>query len=121
MGLNPEKSRPEQFLWESFPVPPTCIRPSVGQENASVEDDLTVLASEIVDVNTKIRACLVDGTQTSLMMEYWDFLQLQLAMYITSDLPGIPAHLQGVPYVNLEFAKNQEGILSTAQRKAWAF
>jgi DNA-directed RNA polymerase III subunit RPC1 len=95
MGLDPELSRPELFIWSGFPVPPTCIRPSVGQENSSVEDDLTVLASEIVDINTKIRACMDDGTQTSLMVEYWDFLQLQCAMYITSDLPGIPNHLQG--------------------------
>ena len=96
MGLDPERSRPELFLWTGFPVPPTCIRPSIGQENSSVEDDLTVLVSEIVDINTKIRTCLEDGSQTSLLMEYWDFLQLQCAMYITSDLPGIPHHLQGV-------------------------
>lgn len=95
MGLDPEKTRPELFIWNGFPVPPTCIRPSVGQENSSVEDDLTVLASEIVDINTKIRACMEDGSNTSLMIEYWDFLQLQCAMYITSDLPGIPTHLQG--------------------------
>lgn len=60
----------------------------------STEDDLTILASEIIDVNTKMRACLEDGTQTLVLMEFWDFLQLQCAMYITSDLPGIPNHLQ---------------------------
>jgi DNA-directed RNA polymerase III subunit RPC1 len=58
------------------------------------------LASEIIDVNTKMKACLRDGAQTTLLMEFWDFLQLQCAMYITSDLPGIPSHLQ---IVNLYF------------------
>jgi DNA-directed RNA polymerase III subunit RPC1 len=94
MGLDPQHARPELFMWKSIPVPPVCIRPSVGQENASTEDDLTILASEIIDVNTKIKACMEDGTQASYLMEFWDFLQLQCAMYITSDLPGIPSHLQ---------------------------
>ena len=106
MGLDPIQSRPEQFLWSAFPVPPTCIRPSVGQESSSVEDDLTVLSSEIVDINTKIRACIDDGTQTSLLMEDWDFLQLQCAMDITSDLPGIPTHLQAVIFIDIESSKN---------------
>jgi DNA-directed RNA polymerase III subunit RPC1 len=95
MGLDPDNSRPELFIWNAFPVPPVCIRPSVGQENASTEDDLTILASEIIDINAKMKACMEEGTQTSLLMEFWDFLQLQCAMYITSDLPGIPSHLQG--------------------------
>jgi DNA-directed RNA polymerase III subunit RPC1 len=34
MGLDPEQSRPELFIWQAFPIPPVCIRPSVGQENA---------------------------------------------------------------------------------------
>jgi hypothetical protein len=29
-------------------------------------------------------------------MEHWDYLQLQCAMYVTSDLPGVPNHLQSV-------------------------
>ncbi|KAH6583663.1 hypothetical protein BASA61_007889 [Batrachochytrium salamandrivorans] len=110
MGLNPACSRPEQFIWSALPVPPVCIRPSVGQENSSTEDDLTVLASEIVDINTKIRACMQDGTQTPLLMEYWDFLQLQCAMYITSDLPGIPTHLQGnLPKIKKGFCQRLKG------------
>jgi DNA-directed RNA polymerase III subunit RPC1 len=68
MGLDPSNSRPELFLWSSFPVPPVCIRPSIGQENASTEDDLTILASEIIDINAKMKACMEDGTQTSLLM-----------------------------------------------------
>ncbi|KAL2911303.1 DNA-directed RNA polymerase III subunit C1 (rpo31) [Polyrhizophydium stewartii] len=110
MGLNPEHSRPELFIWNALPVPPVCIRPSVGQESSSTEDDITVLASEIVDINTKIRACMQDGTQTPLLMEYWDFLQLQCAMYVTSDLPGIPTHLQGnLPKIKKGFCQRLKG------------
>ncbi|KAJ3315902.1 hypothetical protein HDV04_000109 [Boothiomyces sp. JEL0838] len=95
MGLDSENARPELFIWNAFPVPPVCIRPSVGQEDSSTEDDLTILVSEIIDCNAKIQLCMEEGSQTTLLMEYWDFLQLQCAMYITSDLPGIPSHLQG--------------------------
>ncbi|KAI8929830.1 hypothetical protein BC831DRAFT_442224 [Entophlyctis helioformis] len=110
IGLNPEHARPELFIWSALPVPPVCIRPSVGQENSSTEDDLTVLASEIVDINTKIRACILEGTQTPLLMEYWDFLQLQCAMYVTSDLPGIPNHLQGnLPKIKKGFCQRLKG------------
>jgi DNA-directed RNA polymerase III subunit RPC1 len=34
MGLDPIHSRPELFIWTALPIPPLCIRPSVGQENA---------------------------------------------------------------------------------------
>ncbi|KAJ3332219.1 hypothetical protein HDU76_000926 [Blyttiomyces sp. JEL0837] len=58
------------------------------------EDDLTVLVSEIIQVNTEIRAIIEDGFPPNKLMEHWDYLQLQCAMFITSDLPGVPSHLQ---------------------------
>ncbi|KAJ3055717.1 hypothetical protein HK097_009602 [Rhizophlyctis rosea] len=95
MGLDPARGRPELFLWTALPVPPVCIRPSVGQENATNEDDTTVLLSEIVESNAKIRDCMKSGIPVGLLLEHWDYLQLQCAMYITADLPGVPNHLQG--------------------------
>lgn len=50
--------------------------------------------SEIVDVNTKMKAIVAAGIETLTLMEHWEYLQLQTAMYITSDLPGVPLHLQ---------------------------
>ncbi|KAI9353353.1 hypothetical protein DFJ73DRAFT_924461, partial [Zopfochytrium polystomum] len=95
MGLDPVRGRPELFLWTAIPVPPVCIRPSVGQEDASNEDDLTVLVSDIIQSNTEIKTLIRDGKHTvSKLMEHWDYLQLQCAMYVTSDLPGVPNHLQ---------------------------
>lgn len=94
MGLDPIMGRPELFLWTALPVPPVCIRPSVGQEDASNEDDLTVLVSEIIQINTELRAIIEEGLPTNKLMEHWDYLQLQCAMYVTSDLPGVPNHLQ---------------------------
>jgi DNA-directed RNA polymerase III subunit RPC1 len=94
MGLNSSTGRPELFIWKSIPVPPCGLRPSIGMENTSTEDDLTVLMSEIVECNTKMRLFVQEGASTSSLMEHWEYLQLQTAMYITSDLPGIPPHLQ---------------------------
>ncbi|KAI8613763.1 hypothetical protein BC830DRAFT_1130691 [Chytriomyces sp. MP71] len=94
LGLDPVNGRPELFIWTALPVPPVCIRPSIGQEDASNEDDITVLVSEIIQINTILRAIMVEGFPAMKLMEHWDYLQLQCAMFVTSDLPGIPSHLQ---------------------------
>ncbi|KAJ3348238.1 hypothetical protein HDU83_001425 [Entophlyctis luteolus] len=94
LGLDPINGRPELFVWTALPVPPVCVRPSIGQEDASNEDDITVLVSEIIQINTVIRAIMEEGFPASKLMEHWDYLQLQAAMFVTSDLPGIPSHLQ---------------------------
>ncbi|KAJ3084695.1 hypothetical protein HDU99_007311 [Rhizoclosmatium hyalinum] len=94
LGLDPINGRPELFIWTALPVPPVCIRPSIGQEDASNEDDITVLVSEVIKINAIMRAILADGYPAASLMEHWDYLQLQCAMFVTSDLPGIPSHLQ---------------------------
>ncbi|KAI8915420.1 hypothetical protein DFJ77DRAFT_368436 [Powellomyces hirtus] len=110
MGLDPIWGRPELYLWTALPVPPVCIRPSIGQENSSTEDDLTVLLSEIIEINTKIKTLIESGQKTESLVEYWDYLQLQCAMYVTSDLPGIPTHLQGnLPKIKKGFCQRLKG------------
>ncbi|KAJ2401988.1 DNA-directed RNA polymerase III subunit C1 (rpo31) [Coemansia sp. RSA 2559] len=97
MGLNPKSGRPELFLWTSIPVPPVCIRPSVAQDGASNEDDLTVKLSEIIFTNALIEAGMRQGAGTVNIMEQWDYLGLAIAMYINSDVPGAPLALVGKP------------------------
>lgn len=89
LGFDPENNRPEQFLWTSIPVPPVCIRPSVMQDAGSNEDDLTCKLAEIVFTNTLIKTCIEKGGNINQLMEQWEFLQLSVAMYITSDVPGV--------------------------------
>ncbi|KAL4255325.1 DNA-directed RNA polymerase subunit [Pleurotus pulmonarius] len=91
LGLRPEFGRPEEFLWQYISVPPVCIRPSVAQDGASNEDDLTVKLTEIVFTNALIKQGLVKGAPTAQFMEQWEFLQLSVAMYINSELPGVPS------------------------------
>ena len=89
LGMNPAEGRPEMFIWQYVPVSPVCIRPSVPQDGATTEDDLTSKASDIVNINTMLREGLASGQPVATIMEQWDFLQLQIAMNVNSDIPGV--------------------------------
>ncbi|KAF8876261.1 hypothetical protein BD779DRAFT_1560988 [Infundibulicybe gibba] len=91
LGLQPKFGRPEEFIWQYLSVPPVCIRPSVAQDGASNEDDLTVKLTEIVFTNALIKQGLAKGAPTPQFMEQWEFLQLSVAMYVNSELPGVPS------------------------------
>ncbi|OJJ44422.1 hypothetical protein ASPZODRAFT_18612 [Penicilliopsis zonata CBS 506.65] len=88
LGLNPQEARPEMFLWQFIPAPPVCIRPSVGQDAASTEDDLTAKLGDIVQSNINLKNALLKGAPVHTIMECWDYMQLQIAVYINSDVPG---------------------------------
>ncbi|KKK16114.1 hypothetical protein P175DRAFT_0456264 [Aspergillus ochraceoroseus IBT 24754] len=89
LGLDPKEARPEMFLWQFIPAPPVCIRPSVGQDAASTEDDLTAKLGDIVQSNLNLKAALLKGAPVQTIMECWDYMQLQIAVYINSDVPGL--------------------------------
>ena len=89
LGMNPEEGRPEMFIWQYVPAPPVCIRPSVAQDMSSTEDDITQKLSDIIHISGLIREGLANGSPITQVMEQWDFLQLQIALYINSDVPGL--------------------------------
>lgn len=89
LGLNPEEARPEMFLWQFIPAPPVSIRPSVGQEGASTEDDLTAKLGDIIQSNQNLKNALAKGAPVQTIIECWDYMQLQIAVYINSDVPGL--------------------------------
>lgn len=89
IGLDPKEARPEMFLWQFIPAPPVCIRPSVGQDAASTEDDLTAKLGDIVQSNINLKNSLLKGAPVQTIMECWDYMQLQIAVYINSDVPGL--------------------------------
>lgn len=92
LGLDPAEGRPEMFIWQYLPAPPVCIRPSVAQDNASNEDDITTKLADIVWVSGMIRAAVQKGSSIQTIMEQWEYLQLQVAMYVNSDVPGLQQH-----------------------------
>ncbi|KAF2475560.1 DNA-directed RNA polymerase III subunit RPC1 [Lindgomyces ingoldianus] len=89
LGMVPEDGRPEMLIWEYVPVPPVALRPTVKQDSGTTEDDLTNKIGDIAHVSSIIRAGLQRGYPLQTIMEQWDFMQLQIAMYINSDAPGL--------------------------------
>jgi DNA-directed RNA polymerase beta' subunit len=58
LGLDPSKSRPEDMIHVTFPVPPVQVRPSVKADfmaSATMEDDLTRKLADIIKANIRIR------------------------------------------------------------------
>ena len=89
LGMNSAAGRPEMMIWQYFPVSPVCIRPSVTQDTGTTEDDITSKISDIVHINTLIKEGLQSGSILSTIMEQWDFLSLQVAMIVHSEMPGV--------------------------------
>lgn len=66
--MRPSFGRPEEYIWQYISVPPVCIRPSVAQDGASNEDDLTVKLTEIVFSSALIKQGLMKGAPTQHFM-----------------------------------------------------
>lgn len=90
-------SRPETLITWAVPVPPVPIRPSVPMDigGGSNEDDLTVKLQEIIDVNNALRLALRNGATIKMIVEDWEFLQIQVAQLVNGEVPGIPRMLAG--------------------------
>jgi DNA-directed RNA polymerase III subunit RPC1 len=58
------------------------------------EDDLTMRLSEIIMTNELIAQHRQGGAKTPVIAEAWDVLQLHCALYINSEMSGIPLNLQ---------------------------
>lgn len=89
LGMDPHKGRPETFIWQYIPAPPVAIRPSVSQEATSTEDDITNKLGDIVHINQLLSAALKSGQPVGKITDMWEFLQVQIAMYIDGNLPGL--------------------------------
>lgn len=96
LGMNSKLTRPEDLIITRLPVPPLCIRPSVVSEikAGTNEDDLTMKQSEILLINDVISRHIASGGKCELVQEDWDYLQLHAALYINSEMSGIPLSMQ---------------------------
>jgi DNA-directed RNA polymerase III subunit RPC1 len=96
LGMSHKFARPEWMVMTHLLVPPCAIRPSVmmDAQGGSNEDDLTMKLTEIIWVSDLIGGDLERGTLVSQIMDRWDVLQLQVALYINSEFPGIPLSVQ---------------------------
>jgi DNA-directed RNA polymerase III subunit RPC1 len=58
------------------------------------EDDITIKLTEIIFLNNTIQKHKAQNARIQMIMDDWDFLQLQCALYINSELSGIPLNMQ---------------------------
>ncbi|XP_024019134.1 DNA-directed RNA polymerase III subunit 1 [Morus notabilis] len=83
--------RPENLILTNISVPPIAIRPSVIMDGSqSNENDLTERLKQIIQVNATLRQDLSEGSAAAKFLENWDALQAHVALYINSDVRGIP-------------------------------
>jgi DNA-directed RNA polymerase III subunit RPC1 len=97
LWMNSNFGRPETLIMWTVPVPPCPIRPSVPQDmgGGSTEDDLTVKLQEIIEMNNALKMALDQGATMKMVAEDWEFLQIQVALFINGETPGIPRQLLG--------------------------
>ncbi|XP_077970587.1 DNA-directed RNA polymerase III subunit RPC1-like [Styela clava] len=94
--MNRDVGRPQDMIVTRLLVPPLCIRPSVINDlkSGTNEDDLTMKLTEILFLNNVIEKHRASGAKSQMIMEDWDFLQLQCALYMNSELSGIPFNMK---------------------------
>ncbi|XP_074596921.1 RNA polymerase III subunit A isoform X2 [Brevipalpus obovatus] len=85
---------PQDLILTHIPVPPACIRPSVlnEYEAGSNEDDLTIGLSQMLLIND----FFIKNQQRfpDQRMTLWEFLQLNVGLYINSEISGIPPKMK---------------------------
>ena len=98
LWMDPKVGRPEDLILSSLLVPPTPIRPSVAVDApmsgssggpgsaGSNEDDLTVKLSEIIQGNDALRHGIQGGGSVKMIVDAWNFLQIQVALYVNGEL-----------------------------------
>ena len=82
------------ILWR-VGVPPPCIRPSVINDlSGSNEDDLTLNLKDLIFISNLINQHTLTGQAgIPMIMEHWEYLQRQYALYINSETP-LPLHMK---------------------------
>lgn len=97
LGINPNKTRPEQMIYRVFPVPPVAVRPSVRVEGLSYtrDDDLTKQLSAIVKSNNRVAKSKSSSKLTikQNLEQSVKILQLHGAEYIDNESQYIPTSI----------------------------
>ncbi|KAL6204627.1 hypothetical protein ACLB2K_021894 [Fragaria x ananassa] len=87
------KSRPENLIMTTIAVPPIAIRPSVLVDGSqSNENDITERLKKIIQTNACVQQDLSEGSTTRFLSN-WEILQAEVALYINSDVRGVPYHM----------------------------
>ena len=81
---------PCDLIINYIPVPPSCIRPTVKQQDSTNEDDLTAKMMDFISLNVQIKQGIKTGMDPDRLLCLWYDLQCHVAKYFNSDTPGLP-------------------------------
>jgi len=107
LGMDPERSRPEDMVHKIFPVPPVQMRPSARGDymgGASMEDDLTHKLADIVKANLRIIKNKENQTEMNSKYnpDHAHLLQFHVGTYNENDSMSLPKSEQkGKPVKSL--------------------
>lgn len=107
LGLDPDRSRPEDMVHKVFPVPPVQMRPSARGDFAggsSMEDDLTHKLADIVKANMRIIKNKENQNENNSKYnpDHAHLLQYHCGTYIENDsMSMLKAEQKGKPFKSL--------------------
>lgn len=95
MGIDPTKTRPEDLIHSTFPVPPVPVRPSVrGDFSSSVtrEDQLTVKLAEILKAHLRLQKHKDNMNENTVkyFQDHISYLQYHIATYYDNESLNLP-------------------------------
>jgi DNA-directed RNA polymerase III subunit RPC1 len=111
MGLDEISGVPKDLILYRIPVPPICIRPSVVSEikAGTTEDDITMKISEICFLNEVLAKHRESGGKIEMILEDWEFIQMQCALVINSEMSGLPVQMGGKKKSGRGFVQRLKG------------
>ena len=116
MGMNASRSRPEDMIHKTFPVPPVAMRPPAKGEmmgGSTIENDLTCKLADIIKANLRIIKNKENQTENSARynIEHGHLLQYHVATYFENDSLSLPkVEIKGRPFKALsDRLKTKEG------------
>lgn len=80
--------RPEKLVITNISVPPMALRPSVFVDGGiqSNENDITERLKRIIQANACLHQGLQEPSGSYKLLDDWDYLQVEVAQYINSDV-----------------------------------
>ncbi len=97
MGIDPAKTRPEDLIIKTFPIPPVAVRPSVKLDflaSSSAEDTMTHKLADIIKSNIRIRKQKdrdeLIGNESKYGFDNRQLLQYHIATYFDNESLTLP-------------------------------
>jgi DNA-directed RNA polymerase II subunit RPB1 len=97
LGMNPQRSRPEDLIIIRFPIPPVIIRPTAKidfMQSSTMEDSLTLKIADIINSNKRVRAQMEKTTVINELSTYnqdiINLLQLNIIHYYDNESIQLP-------------------------------